>query len=177
MAAKDNLHQAQFEQHIADFAKETGVQVYGTHTVAGNTVIPTVRTTLMTRQKDGKRQYYMEAHVPGQEGNLHHLTVTNYHGPTFYGLSLSQNARGDENLDTHDLEEFSRGVRQHLAKATEFPPSGVKQENEIMNERAAVRGHYNEWHERNKLRAVEVTDWDTNEHATRVYDPVTKKYL
>jgi len=175
-----NLNKHQFEQHLANFEKETGVQLYGSHAVVGDRAIPTVRTQLVTRKKmtdsGATQQYYLEATVPGREGNLHSMTIHTYRGKPFYGMALSKNARG-ENLDTHSIEEFSQGVDKHLESAVSKPPSTKRKESEIMSEQAAVGGQLDEWHRRGKLRTVELVDWDTNENLTKTYDPLTGKYL
>lgn len=175
-----DLNKHQFEQYLADFEKETGVQLYGSHAVVGNRAIPTVRTQLFTRKhitdSGVTQQYYLEAQVPGREGNLHSMNIHTYGGRPFYGMALSENARG-ENLDTHSIEEFSQGVDKHLESAASKPPSKKRGEHEIMSEQAAVDNQLDEWHRRGKLRTVEVVDWDNDEDSTKTYDPMTGKYL
>lgn len=167
-----HLNQEQFEQHIKKFKDTFGVELYGTHAVVGDVVVPTVRTELMAKNRDGSDQYFMSAMVPGREGNLHHMTMTNFGNRNWYGLSLrSEHTGEDKNLDTYDLSEFSSGLHQHLSKAHDYPPTPPTIGMSLTD------AYLDEWHGKSKLRAVEVSDWDTREGTTRVYDPVTQKYV
>jgi len=163
-----HLNQEQFEHHINKFKRDLGVELYGTHAIIGNVVVPTVRTELMSRKTDGTDNYFMHAYVPGEEGNLHHMSITNMGPQDYYGLNLYGPADEHEfrNFDTYDLSEFERGVYPHLAKAHSDRPNDI-----------LWHGLYQEWHRQGQLRAVEVSDWEKTEGATRVYDPVTQKYV
>lgn len=178
MAAKDNLNNDQFfETHLNAFKQQTGVELVGTNLIVNDNVIPTVRQHLTAKQKNGKTAYYLEASVLGDEGNLHDVMVTTLTGKPFYGLALSRNT-GKENLDTHDVNEFSNNMNRHLQRARTTPPSTDGSENAIgMSDKAVVMGYLDEWHRRGVLNATQVQDWDANRTVTKTYDPVTGKYI
>jgi len=181
VAAHEQLNEGQFEHHVNAFKQQTGVELLGTHAIIGDRVVPTVRQNLVTKQKNGKSAYIMEASIPGEEGNLHSLTVHTFGDKPFYGLALSDNVR-KENLDTHDLAEFSTKMGTHLSKAVNTPPS-TQQRSELSglgidtSDSAIVAGYLDEWHRRGKLSATEVNDFDANSTETRVYDPVSEKHI
>jgi hypothetical protein len=181
MPAHETLNDGQFEHHVNAFKQQTGVELLGTHAIVGDRVVPTVRQNLVTKQKNGKASYMLEASIPGEEGNLHSLTVHTFGDKPFYGLALSSNAR-KENLDTNDLAEFSTKMGTHLSKAVNTPPS-TKQRSELSglgmdtSDTGIVAGHLDEWHRKGKLSATEVNDFDAKKTETRVYDPVSEKHI
>lgn len=171
-------------KHLDKFEEETGVKLHGSHLVIGDKAIPTVRNTLAVSTKaNGDVQYYLEAFVLGEEGNLHKLEVHTHSktGKPFYGLALSKNARLSENLDTFDVDEFVNGIDKHLANAFEFPPSSDVGEWEIMSENDAVLATLNDWFEKGLWRSILVQQYspDTGfgEASTYFYDPIENIYV
>ena len=183
MAAHENLNQGQFESHLNEFKQQTGVELLGRHAIIGDRVVPTVRQELTTKQKDGKSAYILDASVMGEEGNIHELMVHTFGDKPFYGLALSTNVR-KENLDTHDLAEFSTKISTHLSKAVNTPPSTKPIPNHPLTELgfntsdAAITSMYlDEWSRTGKLSATQVIDYDANKSTTKLYDPLTRQYI
>jgi len=165
----DHLNQEQFEHHINKFKRDLGVGLYGTHAVVGDVVVPTVRTELMVSKVHKDDRYFMHAYVPGEEGNLHRMSMSNLGPQDYYGLALHGIPTAfdeDATFDTYDLSEFASGVHEHLSKA-----HGERPNKELWADL------YQDWHRRGQLRAVEVSDFDKTESTTRVYDPVTQRYI
>jgi hypothetical protein len=181
-----HINQEQFEQHIKNFKDSLGIELYGTHAVLGDIAVPTVRTNLYFRKNadpqgdgtdQGENQYWLQASVPGNEGNLHTLAATNFSRDKHYLLKVyvpeddmhdPTYSHDDSSFQTDNLSEFSQGFHEHLKKGEAFRP----------NTRLSSF-YYDDWHRRNQLRAVEVSDWD--EHGApgvvRVYDHMTGKYV
>jgi hypothetical protein len=166
-----------FDEHLSNFSNQTNVHLFGKNLVIGNVSVPTVRQNLVAKQKNGTTRYALEAHIPGAEGNLHTVTVHTFGDKPFYGLSLSENARSGENLDTDNLETFSKGIEPHLEKAENIPPSQTSTSPLGLSEQSVVDNHLDEWHRRGVLNSVQVHDWDTKESGTRVYDPVSGRLI
>ena len=183
MAAHENLNQGQFEHHLNEFKKQTGVELLGRHAIINDRVVPTVRQELTVKQKDEKSAYILDAAVMGEEGNLHGLMVHTFGDKPFYGLALSKNVR-KENLDTHDLSEFSTKLDTHLNKAINTPPSTEPIPNHPLTElgfntsdAATTSMYLDEWNRTGRLSSVQITDYDANKSTIKLYDPLSEKYI